>query len=164
MGKKGQVRMTETVAILFIFFVLILFGLLFFFQFQKASLKEEKQELLASRAMDSTLLALYFPELQCSKGEAEPETNCFDLLQLEHVNKTLSKHQQYYFSLFSYARIYVNETFPDASHSWVIYDNPKQNYTSVEPTYFVIALRDSLAGSASSPAYRFAYLTVEAYS
>jgi len=70
--RKGQARMTETIAVLFIFFVLVLFGIVFYFKFQQISFKEKQEEQLASKAMEITLTTLFLPELQCSRGGAEP--------------------------------------------------------------------------------------------
>ena len=81
MKRKGQVRMTETIAVLFIFFILVLFGIIFFYKYQTIALKEQQEELLGARAIDTTLKVLFMPELSCTKGEAEPEDNCFDLIK-----------------------------------------------------------------------------------
>ncbi|MBT4539435.1 hypothetical protein HOI26_01255 [Candidatus Woesearchaeota archaeon] len=164
MKKKAQVRMTETIAIMFIFFVLVLFGLLFFFQFQKASLKEEKQELLASRAMDTTLKALFMPELQCTNGLAEQEINCFEVAKLNNAEVIQDSIDEYYFDMLSFARITIQEIYPD-EESWEIYDKPKDEYTQIEPTYFVVALRDDLSGKKSGfEPYKYGYMKVEVYS
>ena len=165
--KNGQVRMTETIAILFIFFVLILFGIIFFYKYQQISIERQNEEMLASRAMDTTLKILYLPELICSKGDAEPEDNCFDMLKLNHVNKTFKDYQnQYYFDLFSYARISVQEVYP-SNQSWMLYDKEKPNPEDVggkkegESTYFVVTIRDDI--SFSEPNYKFGFIEVFVY-
>ena len=172
--KSGQIRMTETIAVLFIFFILILFGIIFYAKYQQVAFKDKQEELLAARAMDSTLKTLFLPELICSKGEAEPEDNCFDLMKLKYANETFTKHMDdYYFNIFSYARISIQETYPNSTNEWVIYDKEKvkvnENGTSVpnwdrrEPTYFIVTIRDE-NNEQGQPEYRLGYLTVEAYS
>jgi len=93
---KGQSHMTETIAILFIFFVLVFFGILFYYKYSQVSLKQEKEELLGKRAIETTLKALFLPELICSNGEAEPEDNCVDMLKVRHANVTFRLHNQTY--------------------------------------------------------------------
>jgi cytoskeletal protein RodZ len=44
--KKAQLQMTETVAVLVVFFILLMFGLLFYTRFQRSALDEQR----ASRA------------------------------------------------------------------------------------------------------------------
>ena len=161
-GRKGQMHMTETVAVLFIFLILVLFGIVFYYKYQQVALKEEQQHLLASRAMDTTLKVLFLPELMCSRLDAESEDNCFDMLKLRSVNNTFSVYlTQYYFGLFSYARISVMSLYPERQE-FVLYDKPKPGFTQREPTYFVVALRDEIAGQ-GQPSYGYGYLTVEVY-
>lgn len=169
--KKGQLHLTETIAVLFIFFVLIMFGIIFYYQYQQVSLKEKSEQLLQSRAVDVTLKTLFLPELICSRGDAEPEDNCIDLMKLQHVNETFEKHlTDYYFNLFSYARIYVTEVYPTfnppgeclANHCWVLYDKQKPDVTKEEVTHFIVTLRDDTAGV--QPEYRFGYVSVVVYS
>ncbi len=157
--KKGQIHLSETIAVLFIFFVLILFGLIFYSKYQQVAIKEKGEELLASRAMDTTLRVLFLPELLCSRGDAEPEDNCIDVLKLRPANETLFNHaEDYYFDLLSYATITVMQLSPEEK-TFVLYDKPKPNYTRREPTYFVVSLRDDTQQS-----YGYGYVKVEVYS
>ena len=169
-NRSAQIKMTETIAVLFIFFVLILFGIIFYYQYQKVSLVEKRQELVAARAMDTTLKVLFLPELICTKGESEPEDNCFDMMKLRHVNETFKEYlTKYYFNLFSYSRIYVQPVYPPGEEI-ILYDKetPPQedgnrSWTHKEPTFFVIALKDELKGTAVSE-YGLGYVVVEVYS
>jgi hypothetical protein len=170
-SRSAQIKMTETIGVLFIFFVLILFGIIFYYQYQKVSLVEKQQELVAARAMDTTLKVLFLPELICTKGEAEPEDNCFDMMKLRHVNETFKEYlTKYYFNLFSYSRIYVQPVYPPAEEPIMLYnkETPPQedgnrSWTHREPTYFVVALKDELKGTAISE-YGLGYVVVEVYS
>ncbi len=81
-NNKAQLHITETIAVLFIFFILVAFGLIFYARYQQTAAQEKQEQLLASRAMDTTVKALFLPELMCTKGEAEHEDNCVDLVKL----------------------------------------------------------------------------------
>ena len=163
MARKGQLQMTETIAILFIFFILLLFGVVFYFRYQKIAFQEKQEELLAARAMESTLKTLFMPELICSRGEAEPEDNCFDVLKLNATKKTMQQYlDEYYFEIFSYATITVEETYPE-NKTWVLYNKPKPEFTHKEPTFFVATLKNELAGN-NQPEYVFGYVAVTVYS
>lgn len=156
---------------LFIFFILVMFSIIFYYKYQQVSLNEKSELLLQSRAVDVTLKTLFLPELLCSRGDAEPEDNCLDLLKLQHANATMERHRvDYYFNLFSYARIYVTEVYPffnpagscAEGHCWVLYDYPKPDATKEEVTYFIVTLRDDTAGI--QPQYRLGYVSVVVYS
>jgi len=155
--------MTETIAILFIFFVLVFFGILFYYKYSQVSLKQEKEELLGKRAIETTLKALFLPELICSNGEAEPEDNCVDMLKVRHANVTFRLHNQTYFDLLSYSKISIYKVYPESEikEPFVLYDKPKPDWEKKEATYFVLTLRDELQGQDN---YGFGYIKVEVYS
>ncbi len=151
--------MTETIAVLFIFFILLLFGIIFYFRYQQSAFQEKQEELLAARAMETTLKALFMPELLCSRGEAEPEDNCFEVLKLNSANATMKEHlDEYYFEIFSYASISVHEVYPE-QRTWILYDKVKPEATREESTFFVVTLRDELTDDAQAQ-YGFGYLSV----
>lgn len=184
-NKKAQSRMMETIGVLFIFFILIVFALIFYYNYQEVSLQERHRELVASRAMDTTLISLFLPELQCSRGNSEAEDNCIDLMKLRSLNQTFKRYSnEYYFNMFGYSHIYVQMVHP-GNKSWTIYQREKlsidsEGNTSIawsikEPTYFVVTLRDEVHGApemditGSVPleergVYSFGYLVVEVYS
>lgn len=154
--------MTETIAVLFIFFILIIFGIIFYYKYSQVSFKEQQEQMLGKRAMEITLKTLFLPELICSKGKAEPEDNCFDLIKLRQVNSTFKdNYRDYYYNLFPYTTITVQEISP-GNQSWLLYDKPKSNWTLKEATYFVIALKDDLK-TEDEGKYAFGVLTVEVY-
>ncbi|PIZ51460.1 hypothetical protein COY27_03655 [Candidatus Woesearchaeota archaeon CG_4_10_14_0_2_um_filter_33_13] len=167
--RKGQMQMTETIAVLFIFFILILFGIMFYYKYQGVAFKEKQEELLGARAMDTTLKVLFLPEISCTKGEAEPEDNCFDMMKLRHANETFKKYiTKYYFNLFSYSRIYVQEVYPEQTQ-YILYDKEipfledgTKGWEKKEPTFFTVTLKDE-SKSAIIPHYGFGYVVVEVY-
>ena len=176
--KKGQMQMMETIGVLFIFFILVVFGMIFYFKYQQIALQDKQEELTAARAMDTTLVALFLPELQCSRAEAESEDNCIDISKLQALNETMSSYSNdYYFNIFSYSRIYVEMVYP-TNYSWTIYDREKVKINDAgetvpdwefkEPTFFVVTLRDELdvfgAATGHDSTYGFGYLVVEVYS
>lgn len=162
-GKKGQIQMSETIAVLFIFFILILFGIIFYYKYQQVALVEKQEELLGARAIETTLKTLFLPELICSKGEAETEDNCFDMLKLRSINETFKRYlEDYYFDIFSYSRIYVQEVYPGDS-TYLLYDKVKPDAVREEPTFFVVTLKDEVAGKGEER-YKFGYVAVVVYS
>lgn len=177
--KKAQAHMSETVAVIFIFFVLILFGLLFYSRYQNLAYKEEQQEILEKRAIATTLRAIFLPELLCTKGDAEPEDDCLDMWKVEamHGSDFLeSRLANYYFDIFSYAKISVHQVYPPAAtgaepEEWVLYNQEPpvkktEDNTPIEPnyqpSYFGVTLRkEEISGL---PSYHFGYLEVGVYS
>jgi len=135
--------------------------------------------------MDTTLVTLFLPEIQCSRGDSEAEDNCIDLGKVRALQQVLKENPKYltdyYFNLFSYANISVTMVHP-VEHSWTIYEFEKvgvydngSEYSAwdrKEATYFVVTLRDELKGIGENNeefynkeiVYGFGYLTVEVFS
>ncbi|MBI2151480.1 hypothetical protein HYU21_02005 [Candidatus Woesearchaeota archaeon] len=170
--KKAQVRLTETIGILLIFIILVGLGFSFYAKYQKLSLIEKEEQQLQARAVRSTLKALFLPEVLCSRGEAEAEENCVDMSKVRALKDKLSnfnaadkKWKDYYFNLFSFARISVHELYPYPDHDeLVLYDYPKEGAKKKENTFFVVSLKDEVAGGVGFPHYGFGYIEVVVYS
>ncbi len=162
--------MMETIGVLFIFFVLVLFGIIFYFKFQQISLEQKEEELLAADAMDITLTALFMPEFQCSRFTAESEDNCIDMGKLRALNETMPNYvNDYYFNLFGFSKITVTEVYP-GNITYVLYDKEKvstnedgeevSSWQLKESTYFVVTLKDEI----QEQNYGVGYIGVEVYS
>lgn len=162
--KRAQIQMTETIAVLFIFFILVFFGLVFYYKYVDSSVKENQEQALEKRAIDTTTRVIFLPEVQCSSGSSGGNVYCLDVLKLEAFGKLPTKViDDYYFSLFSFATITVKEVYPNPSHLWVLYSKPKNDYTSRKVTYFGAAL-ENMGIIAGNPVTAFGYVTVEVYS
>ena len=164
--KKAQIRMTETIAVLFIFFVLILFGIIFYAQYSVVAAKQKQNQVFAQNAIEITTKALFLPELLCGKGDAEPEDFCLDVLKLKHVNQILDDNiGKYYFDIFGYGNISVQEIYP-SDKSYQIYYKEKSADSVKAPSkesFFVVSLRDETAGELSKTAYGIGLMKVEVF-
>lgn len=153
--KKAQIQMMETIAILFIFFILVFIALIFFFRLTKSNVSVEIEEAKELSAMAIAQIASSLPELQCSRFN-ELEANCVDILKMENALDIINTTN--YFNLFSYSKITVRRVFPDSVVNWTIYDREPNEVEDVRPTYFPISLFD-----AREQTYFFGIMTVEAY-
>lgn len=186
MTKKAQAQMMETIVVLFIFFILLAFSAVFYVRYQKIAAQEQEGEVLVARALDTTLLVLFMPELTCTKGEAEVEDNCFDVLKLDYLNRLIMENKEYYFHQFSFAKITVDQIYPAGCRvdigkgvscpddpagkkRWTVYDQELKDgeeeptWKNKEQTFFIVSLRDL---SENKPEYTYGYgvLTVEVFS
>ena len=159
--------MTETIAVMFIFFILISFGIIFYAKYSKVASEEKLDELFAQNAIEITTKTLFMPELLCSKGEAEPEDFCLDVLKLKHTQGVLEKNVgKYYFEVLGYAKITVTQIYPDNGVVYTIYDKKKSAAGAKVPskdTHFVVSLRDETAGQLGRTGYAVGLMTVEVY-
>jgi hypothetical protein len=165
--------MSETIAVLFIFFVLVVFGIIFYVKYSQIAAEGRQEELLGMKAMDITIKSLFLPELICSRGEAEPIDNCIDLLKLNHADEIFKGHvEDYYFNLFSYSKINITRVYPTHGE-WILYEKEKTkivdgievpNWKNRELSHFVISLRDEIESESRKGKFSFGILTIEVYS
>ena len=148
--------MMETIAILFIFFILVFLALVFFFGVMKVSVDEEIEESNELSSIETAQIASSLPELQCSQNNIL-ESNCIDILKLENSVSVINTTN--YFNLFAYSKITVKQKFPDPANNWTLYERePNEDDYDIRPTYFPISLFDPKTQN-----YYFGVMTIEVY-
>jgi len=134
--KKAQVRITETIAILIIFFILVMFGIIFFSQIQRTTFDQRTIQAAGERAVSTSLNALFLPELSCTKGDNVEIKDCIDILKLEAAAVVVASNTDYYFDIFQYATIHVEELYPvpRKPQEWVLYSKTRDDIVPDEFT------------------------------
>lgn len=117
--------MFETIAILFIFFIIVLFGFIFYTRIQKTTYKAEQEEAVILRAIQIAEKASFLPEIQCSFDNV-PVEDCIDKYKLEALTPIIDPNKIYYYRIFGDSRITINQTYPSDTVSWTLYDRPKE--------------------------------------
>lgn len=149
--------MFETIAVLFVFFILVVMGFSFYAFIQKTSLEQEQQENILSRGIGIVERVSFLPEVQCSRDNV-PEENCVDLFKLFAVRSKIADNDLFYFPIFGFSTVTLEEVFPEKGLSIVIYDHP-QEYVNKQVTHIPIAVFHPGAEK-----YSFGILKVEVYS
>jgi hypothetical protein len=146
-GKKSQIQMLETIMVLVVFFILVIFGFIFYSKVLKSDIKNEKEENAQLGAIKIAQRASSLPELACSDGTVAID-NCIDIGKLEAVLNIMNENEAHYFDKFSFSKITVNEVYPDEKE-WPIYDKPLEEYSYKGATNIPISLFDSVGGKNS---------------
>lgn len=149
--------MGESVAILFIFFVLLVFGFVFYMNIMKGSTKVEIEENIQLKAIGIAQRASFLPELQCSEENVRRE-DCIDLYKLDAASELLNMSNVYYYDLFEFSNIQVEKKFPEPEKKWPLYTNNLTDYKNRLSTFIPISLFN-----ATSKKYDFGILVVEVY-
>ncbi len=151
-SRRAQIQMMETIAILLIFFVIIVIGFIFFIrmasygQGEKITKAQELESIRVSQAIS------FLPELQCSSKNIIKD-NCFDKYKLNAFAG--STNDEIYYPLFYYSNITVEETYPN-NNTWVLYERVRNGtyYTTFIPI---------LLYNATDRTYSFGSLNVKYY-
>ena len=115
-------------------------------------------ENLVLEGIQSVEKASHLPEIQCSHDNI-PESNCIDLYKLEHFSASLDENNIFYFPIFGYSRITLNQVFPDSDLSFVVYDRPLDDFSSIQSTHIPISIFDP-----AEQEYSFGIFKVEVFS
>ena len=83
MDKKAQIRIGESIAILFIFLIFIAIGFGFYGKLQKASFSSQRDESVVLQAIGVVQIATFLPELQCSSKNVVVD-NCLDTYIIDY--------------------------------------------------------------------------------
>ncbi|MFC1723967.1 hypothetical protein ACFL0V_07565, partial [Nanoarchaeota archaeon] len=79
--RKAQIKMGETIAILFIFFILLVVGAVFYMNIARSSMKKDIQESYDLKAIELAQVISFLPEVQCTESNVV-RASCFDLYKI----------------------------------------------------------------------------------
>jgi len=160
-GKKSQVQMGESIAIIFVFLILISFGSIFYFSVSRGKARVDREETIQLKAIEIAQKASFLPELQCIEINTE---DCIDLIKLQKASDVMLNNPIYYYDMFGYSKLTVTRIYPTPEEEWLIYNRtlPLDEYENknidIKTTYVPISLYDP-----TEKVYDFAYLKVETY-
>lgn len=134
--------MLETIAVLFIFFVLIVIGLIFYANVLKGNIELQKEESIQLKAIEVAQRASSLPELQCSEDNIVSD-NCIDLLKLEAASEIIvePENEIFYYDRFLFSKITVNEIYP-GNREWTLYNRTLDEFSNKIVTNIPISLFD----------------------
>jgi len=159
--RKAQLKLTENVAVLFVFFLLLVFGMIFYMGVMKSTAEKDKDKNFVLKAIKTVQLITFMPEMQCSAENIVTDA-CFDRMKVNAFTDLVDTNFNYYFDFFGYANISVNEIYP-SNTTWHIYNNLPDDHIKRNKlaTYVPISLYNATAGG--SRGYSFGVLKVVVY-
>jgi len=156
--RKSQINILETIAVLTVFFILVVFVFIFYSNVFESRVWIENEENAQSNAIKIAQRASSLPELQCSQ-ENIVLGNCIDLLKLAAISDIIKENEIHYFDMFSFSRITINEIYPDVEGLAVLYDKPLEEYSNKIVTNIPITLFNPINNKNS-----FGVMVVEVFS
>lgn len=154
--RKSQLKMGENIAILFIFILLVVFGIVFFFRLQTAGINIKQQENMQLAAVQIAQRVSFLPEVRCS-SENVVVPNCYDALKIKSAGDVIKEDETYYYDIFGFSTIWVEEVFP-VEKTWLLY-NYTGNKTEMPSIFQIpISIYDPMTSSLGS--YYFGVLNV----
>ena len=157
-SKRAQVKMGETIAIMFIFFILLIVGAVFYMNLQRTTVYREIQEAYELRAVEISQTISFLPEAQCTESNVI-KASCFDLYKLIGLSKVTQtpKGLNLYSREFGTTTIELIKIYPGGGN-WTLYDNQKAEFTTAPVTNIPIMIYNT-----TSDKYYFGVLKVTTY-
>ncbi|MBI4739178.1 hypothetical protein HY772_06500 [Candidatus Woesearchaeota archaeon] len=157
-SRKSQLKMGETVAILFIFFILLTIGAVFYFNIKRASVTREGSEQFELKAVEITQSISFLPEAQCTESNVV-KASCFDLYKLIALAslKNDPKIVRTYEREFGQSALTIRQVYPPGAN-YTIYENPPPQFNDASTTNIPISLYNATADR-----YYFGVLEVKVY-
>ena len=160
MSKKSQIQTFETIAVLFIFFILIGIGAIFYVRIYKSNLEITKYGYSQSKSVTIAQRVMFMPELQCSEDKVVKD-NCIDILKLEAAKEVINSNEIYYYDLLEFSEINLTQEYPSSASvpKWTIYSRKIDKPSSSFLTFVPISIYDPAADT-----YGFGVLSIETQS
>jgi hypothetical protein len=144
--KKSQMQMNETILVLFIFFLILIFALIFVSKIQNVKIERLKYSNENLEMIQVSKLLKKLPELSCSLNNVLID-NCYDLIKITAFKELLETRKDYFVNsplVTTNITVYLFDPFKNADvKSWNIYDRPLNN-SNVRKMQFPITLYDPL--------------------
>ncbi len=167
-GKKGQLQIQETILAVFIFVVLIMFGLIFFYRVQSASIVDSFNEFQLEKLSVDFITLGDLPEFSCSR--AGVKESCIDTVKLNSfigLYKT-RPYDEYYEQRFGFKNITIYQVYPSCTGNecakWNVYLNKPEDVESKIVRDTPVSLYFPCTGNdCENDEYRIGVMIVEAY-
>ena len=160
--KNAQIQMLETIAVLFIFFILIAIGLVFYSNVLRNNIQLQKEESVQLNAIEVAQRASSLPELQCSEDNIVSD-NCIDILKLDAAPSIIQDNEIHYYDRLLFSKITVQEIYPNyedctRDECKILYNRPLDEFSNKIVTNIPISLFDPVKNTNS-----FGVMTVELF-
>lgn len=159
MGKKSQINMLETIAVLAVFFILLIVFYAFYSN-KMVNTDKEKDRMRQLEAVKIIQQVSSLVEVQCSE-RGFVRNGCIDLLKVEAASEIMqnTENKQFYFDKLGFSRITIKQIYPEIKDIAVIYNNSLQDYSYKDVPNIPISLFDPIENK-----YYFGIITVEIFS
>lgn len=163
MHKKSQIQIGETITVLFVFFILITIGFIFYVKVIRGNIESDIEDVSQQKSIEIAQRAMFLPELQCSENSVKEIKNCIDILKLESAKDIINKKENdiYYYDLLEFSDIKVSQIYPanPSISNLNIYSRKIQDFKNKFVTNVPVSLYDPVTKK-----YAFGVMTIETFS
>ena len=150
--------MMETIAVLSVFFILIIIFYVFYSN-AAVDVDKEKDRIRQLEAVKIIEQVSSLVEMQCSERGIVKD-NCIDLLKVEAASEIMqnAENKEFYFDKFGFSRITIKQIYPEVKDIAIIYNNSLQDYSFKNIANIPVSLFDPMENK-----YHFGAIIVEIF-
>ncbi len=150
--------MFETIAVLVVFFFLLIFGVSFYFVMQRSSFNRQVERNAQLNSVELSQKISDIPELDCALAGIQIE-NCVDRLKLEILYEQMQQDagRIKYFGILGYSKIDVDTIYPEFK-KYELYEREPETFTSSYRNNIPTLLYDPIENK-----FSFAILEITTY-
>jgi len=143
-SRKSQVKMFETIAVLVVFFFILIFGVSFYFVIQRSSFNRQVERNSQLLSIQTTQKVSDLPELDCALAGIQID-NCVDKIKLDMLNEALQDDAKKlsYFKVLGYSEVTLRTVYPEFK-KYDIYKREPDGYASAYKNQIPVLLYDPI--------------------
>ena len=154
MDKKAQIQIFETIAVVFVFFILVAVGIIFYVKVIKSNVQTENEGFSQDLAVAIAQRAIFLPEIQCSQDNLIKD-KCVDILKLKSTEPLMKANEIDYFDLFEFSDIKIHQVYP-TENAWNLYSRKTSDFTNKFVTNISVSTYDP-----NTKSYGFGTISIE---
>jgi hypothetical protein len=146
-SRKAQIKMFETIAVLVVFFFLMIFGVSFYFVLQRSSFNKQVERNMQINAIDISQKISDIPELDCVLSGVKIE-NCIDFYKLQMFAELLKDpaYSNDYVPVFGFSNITVKVIYPGEGSSVILYQKVPTTWRGAYKNIIPMLIFDPVSG------------------
>lgn len=140
--KKSQIQIGETISVIFVFFILLLIGFMFYAKVLKGNAAIESDELAQLRSVEIAQRVMFLREMQCSTDVTDSK-NCIDKLKVESAKNVMNLNAVEYFDILGFAKIKILQVYPSYEET-EIYSKDLSDFKNKFSTNVPVSIYDPI--------------------
>ena len=149
--------MLETILVIFVFFILLVSGFVFYTRFVKSGIEEGRYDSAQKRSIAVANKVMFLPEVLCSQDNSIRE-DCIDLIKLDSAKVIINANQLFYHDILEFSNVTITQVYPTSAR-WELYSAIPKGYKEKFITNVPVRIYDEEIDKD-----RFGILTVETFS
>lgn len=155
--RRAQVKMGESIIILFIFFILLAFGMMFYAKISKITSEREVEETKGLAVQNLQKEIRYLSEIQCTEA-GNVRFDCYDIGKINALSEVIDNNYDYYAqNVFLYSNITFTQVYPTEEEIF-LYSAPITEIAGASSFNVPVTLYDPLDDN-----YNFGFMTIAVY-